>query len=63
MVDRQVDTINLNVCKKLDSKVTKVISTASHVVMYSLHDGEWVRLPLRPAATRAQRPPPPLPSR
>jgi len=44
MTDRAVQNINLNVCKKLDNRVTKVIATASHVVMYSLENGaQWVR--------------------
>jgi hypothetical protein len=50
----KLHSINLNVCKKLDSKVTRVIATASHVVMYSLSNGtEWVRccLPNLGAAT------------
>lgn len=61
MVD-QVAKINLNVCKKLDNKVTKVISTASHVVMYSLTEsGEWVRLSVLRPATAAADPLPSLP--
>ena len=39
-----MQSINLNVCKKLDNRVTKVIATASHVVMYSLQNQTtWVR--------------------
>lgn len=40
--EKQAQSINLSACRKLDSKVTKVIATASHVVMYSLRNGsEW----------------------
>ena len=45
MTEEAVRGINLNVCKKLDKGVVKVIATASHVVMYSLHDNQhWVRV-------------------
>jgi len=44
MTEQAVQSINLNVCKKLDNRVTKVIATASHVVMYSLQNhATWVR--------------------
>ncbi len=44
MTEEAVRGINLNVCKKLDKRVVKVIATSSHVVMYSLHDNQhWVR--------------------
>ena len=37
-----VAEINLKACKKIDSKVTKVVDKASHVVMYELVGGsEW----------------------
>ena len=39
---KDAQSINLSACKKLDSKVTRVVATASHVVMYSLQNGtEW----------------------
>jgi hypothetical protein len=50
---KESQNINLKVCRKLDSKVTKVVATATHVVMYILSNGsEWVRLPARCFATR-----------
>ena len=45
MSNKSVQDINLSACRKLDAKVTKVIATASHVVLYSLSGAEWVRPP------------------
>lgn len=59
MTDKAVQSINLNVCKKLDKRVTKVIATASHVVMYTLEDGHtWVSAPHAPCLICLALPPP-----
>ncbi len=52
MTEQAVQNINLNVCKKLDNGVTKVIATASHVVMYSLEDNQHWVYQYRPAQCR-----------